>query len=210
MKLYTFDSAPNPARLKMFIDYKGITVDTQQIDMAKAAQLDGSYTDIVPEATLPTLVLDDGTRLTEVIAIAHYLEAVYPERPLLGTTPSERGLILNWNHRIFNTLFMACAEAFRNSHPAYAGRALPGPQNFEQIPALAERGKARLMSALDMTNSELAHRPFIAGQQLSFADIDLLAVLTFAKWAAKTEPRDDMSNLLAWRQRATEALHTGA
>ena len=134
MKLYTFDSAPNPARLKMFIDYKGITVDTQQIDMAKAAQLDGSYTDIVPEATLPTLVLDDGTRLTEVIAIAHYLEAVYPERPLLGTTPSERGLILNWNHRIFNTLFMACAEAFRNGHPAYSGRALPGPQNVEQIP----------------------------------------------------------------------------
>ena len=172
MKLYTFDSAPNPARLKMFIDYKGITVDTQQIDMAKAAQLDGSYTDIVPEATLPTLVLDDGTRLTEVIAIAHYLEAVYPERPLLGTTPSERGLILNWNHRIFNTLFMACAEAFRNSHPAYAGRALPGPQNFEQIPALAERGKARLMSALEMTNSELAHRPFIPWQQLSVADID--------------------------------------
>ena len=93
MKLYTFDSAPNPARLKMFIDYKGITVDTQQIDMAKAAQLDGSYTDIVPEATLPTLVLDDGTRLTEVIAIAHYLEAIYPQRPLLGTSPSELSLI---------------------------------------------------------------------------------------------------------------------
>ena len=169
MKLYTFDSAPNPARLKMFIDYKGITVDTQQIDMAKAAQLDGSYTDIVPEATLPTLVLDDGTRLTEVIAIAHYLEAVYPERPLLGTTPSERGLILNWNHRIFNTLFMACAEAFRNSHPAYAGRALPGPQNFEQIPALAERGKARLMSALEMTNRRPSHHMKYSTPELSQA-----------------------------------------
>ena len=210
MKLYTFDSAPNPARLKMFIDYKGITVDTVQIDMAKAAQLDKGYTDIVPEATLPTLVLDDGTRLTEVIAIAHYLEAIHPERPLLGTTPSERVFILNWNHRIFNTLFMACAEAFRNGHPAYAGRALPGPQNFEQIPALAERGKDRLMTGLEMINSELSHRPFIAGEQLSFADIDLLAVLTFAKWAAKTEPRDEMTDLHAWRQRASEALQADA
>ncbi len=210
MKLYTFDSAPNPARLKMFIDYKGITVDTVQIDMAKAAQLDKGYTDIVPEATLPTLVLDDGTRLTEVIAIAHYLEAIHPERPLLGTTPSERAFILNWNHRIFNTLFMACAEAFRNGHPAYAGRALPGPQNFEQIPALAERGKDRLMTGLEMINSELSHRPFIAGEQLSFADIDLLAVLTFAKWAAKTEPRDEMTDLHAWRQRASEALQADA
>ena len=207
MKLYTFDSAPNPARLKMFIDYKGIAIDTQQMDMAKAAQLDTSYTEIVPEATLPALVLDDGTRLTEVIAIAHYLEGIYPDRPLLGTTASERGLILNWNHRIFNTLFMACAEAFRNGHPAYAGRALPGPQNFEQIPALAERGKSRLMDGLEMINAELADRPFIAGQQLSFADIDLIAVMTFAKWAAKTEPTEAMSDLNAWRQRATEALH---
>lgn len=208
MKLYTFDSAPNPARLKMFIDYKGIAVDTQQIDMGKAAQLDASYTEVVPEATLPALVLEDGTRLTEVIAIAHYLEAMHPNRPLLGTTPEERGLILNWNHRIFNTLFMACAEAFRNGHPAYAGRALPGPQNFEQIPALAERGKDRLMTGLEMINAELADRPFIAGEQFSFADIDLLAVLSFAKWAAKTEPKEDMSHLHAWRQRAAEALRS--
>ena len=208
MKLYTFDSAPNPARLKMFIDYKGIAVDTQQIDMGKAAQLDASYTEVVPEATLPALVLEDGTRLTEVIAIAHYLEAMHPNRPLLGTTPVERGLILNWNHRIFNTLFMACAEAFRNGHPAYAGRALPGPQNFEQIPALAERGKDRLMTGLEMINAELADRQFIAGEQFSFADIDLLAVLSFAKWAAKTEPKEDMSHLHAWRQRAAEALRS--
>ncbi len=66
------------------------------------------------------------------------------------------------------------------------------------------------MTGLEMINSELSHRPFIAGQQLSFADIDLLAVLTFAKWAAKTEPRDDMTDLHAWRQRASEALQADA
>lgn len=206
MKLYTFDAAPNPARLKMFIEYKGITVDTEQIDIGQGAQRTSAYTDIVPEATLPALVIDEHTRLTEVIAIAHFLEAEFPQRPLLGTTPLERAQVLNWNHRLFNTLFMACAEAFRNSHPAYAGRGLPGPLDVEQIPALAERGKLRLNAGLQLMERELAGRPFVAGSRFSFADIDLLAVLGFAKWAAKTEPSDDMQHLQAWRQRAMEAL----
>jgi len=206
MKLYTYDPAPNPARLNMFITYKGIDIETEQIDIGKAQQRSSAYTDIVPEATLPTLVIDTNTRLTEVIAIVHYLEAEFPQRPLLGQTSLERAQVLNWNHRLFNTLFMACAEAFRNSHPAFASRALPGPLDIEQIPALAERGKLRLDAGLEMMDRELADRPFVAGSTFSFADIDLLAVLGFAKWAAKTEPDEGMSHLLAWQTRAAEAL----
>ena len=206
MKLYTFDSAPNPARLKMFIDYKGIEIDTVQIDMGKAAQLEADYTEIVPEATLPALVLDDGSRLTEVIAIAHYLEGLHPDRPLLGTSNEEKALILNWNHRLFNTVFMACAEIFRNSHPAYASRGLPGPADMPQIPALAERGRARLDLALKTLEHELGNRPFVAGDNFSFADIDLLAAVVFARWGAKVDLSEKYSNLLAWRARTEAAL----
>ena len=206
MKLYTFDSAPNPARLKMFIDYKGIEIDTVQSDMGKAAQLEADYTEIVPEATLPALVLDDGSRLTEVIAIAHYLEALHPDRPLLGTSNEEKAMILNWNHRLFNTVFMACAEIFRNSHPAYASRGLPGPADMPQIPALAERGRARLDLALKTLEHELGNRPFVAGDNFSFADIDLLAAVVFARWGAKVDLSEKYSNLLAWRARTEAAL----
>ncbi len=206
MKLYTFDSAPNPARLKMFIDYKGIEIDTVQIDMGKAAQLEADYTEIVPEATLPALVLDDGSRLTEVIAIAHYLEGLHPDRPLLGTNNEEKAMILNWNHRLFNTVFMACAEIFRNSHPAYASRGLPGPADMPQIPALAERGRARLDLALKTLEHELGTRPFVAGDTFSFADIDLLAAVVFAKWGAKVDLSEEYPNLLAWRARTEAAL----
>ena len=206
MKLYTFDSAPNPARLKMFIDYKGIEIDTVQIDMGKAAQLEADYTEIVPEATLPALVLDDGSRLTEVIAIAHYLEGLHPDRPLLGTSNEEKAMILNWNHRLFNTVFMACAEIFRNSHPAYASRGLPGPADMPQIPALAERGRARLDLALKTLEHELGNRPFVAGDNFSFADIDLLAAVVFARWGAKVDLSEKYSNLLAWRARTEAAL----
>jgi len=206
MKLYTFDSAPNPARLKMFIDYKGIEIDTVQIDMGKAAQLEADYTEIVPEATLPALVLDDGSRLTEVIAIAHYLEGLHPDRPLLGTSNEEKAMILNWNHRLFNTVFMACAEIFRNSHPAYASRGLPGPADMPQIPALAERGRARLDLALKTLEHELGNRPFVAGDNFSFADIDLLAAVVFARWGAKVDLSEEYPNLLAWRARTEAAL----
>ena len=206
MKLYTFDSAPNPARLKMFIDYKGIEIDTVQVDMGKAAQLETNYTEIVPEATLPALVLDDGSRLTEVIAIAHCLEGLHPDRPLLGTNNEEKAMILNWNHRLFNTVFMACAEIFRNSHPAYASRGLPGPADMPQIPALAERGRARLDLALKTLEHELGTRPFVAGDTFSFADIDLLAAVVFAKWGAKVDLSEKYPNLLAWRARTEAAL----
>lgn len=210
MKLYTYDSAPNPARLKMFLAYKHIQIETQQIDMAKLEQLDTAFLEICPNGTVPTLVLENGSRLTEVIAIAHYLEALYPERPLLGVTPLEKAEILNWNHRLFQTVFMATAEAFRNAHPAFKDRALPGPRPVAQIPELAERGRERLIAGLDEINRELATRPFVAGERFSFADIDLLALIQFAAWAAKVKPSDSLTCLHAWHERATNALGASA
>ena len=206
MKLYTFDSAPNPARLKRFMDYKGIQLDNEQIDMAKLGQHEAQYLAVVPEGTLPTLVLEDGTRLTEVIAIAHYLELIFPDRPLLGVTPLEKATILNWNHRIFNTIFMAVAEAFRNSHPGFVDRGLPGTKAYAQIPALIGRGRARLNHEFEGINRHLAQHAFVAGNNFSFADIDLLIALEFSRWAAKTAPSEALSAITNWRERATEQL----
>ena len=141
MKLYTFDAAPNPARLGMFMQYKGISLDTVQIDLGAEEQLGEAYRAIVPEATVPALVLDDGTVLCSVIAIAHYLESQYPDKPLLGRTPEERARVLNWNHRLYSDIFAAAADAFRNGHPNYVDRALPGPVNVAQLPELVERGR---------------------------------------------------------------------
>ena len=87
MKLYTFDAAPNPARLKLFMDFKQIELDTIQIDLGAYEQLSDAYQAIVPEATVPALVLDDGTVLSAVIAIVHYLDERFPDKPLLGRTP---------------------------------------------------------------------------------------------------------------------------
>lgn len=208
MKLYTYDSAPNPARLKMFLDYKDIHIDTQQVDMVKAEHQSEQYLALVPEGTVPALLLEDGTRFTEVIAIVHYLELLYPERPLLGVTPVEKALILNWNHRLFNGCMMAIAEVFRNTHPAYKDKGLPGPHPHAQIPELADRGRDRLTQSFQQLDGELASRPWVAGNSFSFADIDLLAAITFAKWGARMQPDESLGHLAAWRSRATEKLHS--
>ena len=206
MKLYTFDAAPNPARLAMFMQYKGISIETVQIDLGSEEQLTESYLSVVPEATVPALILDDGSVLCAVIAIVHYLEEQFPDKPLLGQSPEERARVLNWNHRLFGEIFSAVAEVFRNGHPNYVDRALPGPKNVAQVPALVERGTARLEQGFAALNEVLSEQPFLAGEDFSFADIDLLAAIDFAKWGARMSPDESHEHLHRWRKEARAAL----
>jgi glutathione S-transferase len=206
MKLYTFDPAPNPQRLKIFIDYKGIELDTAQVNFQEGEQRTDAYKAIVPTGTVPALVLDSGRVLSSVFAITQYLEALYPDRPLLGTSDEERALILDWNHRLFNDVFKPIGDLFRNTNPAFAGRALPGTLDTDQIPELAERGRSQLLHTLAILNGELTSRDYVAGDSFSMADIDLLASLHFAGWAAKLQPDESLTALTEWRQRAQAAL----
>tara|TARA_B100000497_G_scaffold122671_1_gene154086 strand:- start:1774 stop:2412 length:639 start_codon:yes stop_codon:yes gene_type:complete len=206
MKLYTFDPAPNPQRLKLFITFKGLEIDTHQIDFPEGEQRTDSYKAIIPTGTVPALVLDSGRVLTSVFAITQYLEALNPDQPLLGSSAEEKAAVLDWNHRLFNDVFRATADVFRNTNPAFVSRAVPGVLDTEQIPALAERGQAQLLHALNMLNHELASRPFLAGEAFSMADIDLLVLLSFAGWAAKTKPDESLTALIAWRASAQSVL----
>jgi len=206
MKLYTFDAAPNPARVALFMAYKGISLETVQIDLGKEEQLGDAYRALVPEATVPALVLENGAVLSAVIAIVHYLEEVFPDKPLLGRTSEERALILNWNHRLFGEVFSAIADTFRNAHPNYVDRALPGPVNVAQLPELAERGRMRLTEGFSMLNNALASKTFLAGDHVSFADIDLMVAIDFAKWAARMTPDQSLEHLHRWRVDTKAAL----
>lgn len=201
MKLYTFDAAPSPQRLALFMKYKGITLDTQQVDMAAGEHLGEDYKTLVPEQTVPALVLDDGTVLSEVIGIVNYLEALYPEKPLLGTTPLEKGLITSWTSKVSGMVFMPIAEALRNASPGFKGRALPGPLDLEQIPELAERGKKRLTWAWEQIDKRLADNTWIAGDTFSFADIDLVVCAGFSGWV-KCSPPETLANVHEYLARA--------
>lgn len=201
MKLYTYDPAPNPRRLALFLKHKGLEIQSQQVDLMTGEQLGDAYRAINPRCTVPALVLDDGTVLTEVIGIVTYLEALHPEKPLLGTSPLEKALVSSWDHHLFVGLMSAVASMLRNASKGFQNRALPGPLDLPQVPALAERGLLQLQHLLPELDAHLAGVPWLAGDNPTFADIDLLVGLDFIGWVKQSIP-EECHNLRAYQERA--------
>jgi glutathione S-transferase len=205
MKLYTYDPAPNPKRLKLFMQYKGIEIETTQIDLMEKEQIGEDYLKINPQGTVPALVLDDGTVLTEVIGICTYLENLYPEKPLLGTTPLEKALVASWDHKLYNMIMAAVADALRNGTPNFANRAIPGPLDVAQIPELVQRGKMRLEWAWPQLEAEIEGRHWLVGDGFSMADINLMVCAGFGAWV-KCAPGEELTNLAAHSARVRQTL----
>jgi len=205
MKLYTYDPAPNPQRLTLFLKYKDLEIDTQQIDMVNGEHLADAYRQVNPQRTVPALVLDDGTVLSEVIGIYTYLEALHPGRPLLGCEPLERAQVVSWCHRLFTGLFNAIASVFRNRSKGFVNRALPGPLDLPQIPEMVERGQAQIDFLLPQLDEHLATSTWVAGDNFSAADIDLYVAIAFLGWIKKPVP-EGLTHLEAWHERAAAEL----
>ncbi len=180
MKLYDYQLAPNPRRVRIFLAEKGITVPTVQVDLRAGEQFTPEFRSINPECTVPVLEFDDGRRIAEVIAICLYFELAHPEPALMGVGPQDRAIVADWHHRIERQGFWAVGDAFRHSVPGLIGRALPGPDDYEQIPALAERGRARTARFFGMLDRHLAGRQFVAGDRYTIADIMALVTVNFA------------------------------
>ncbi|MDP6830857.1 MAG: glutathione S-transferase family protein [Alphaproteobacteria bacterium] len=197
MKFYDCKTAPSPRRVRIFIAEKGLDIETVDIDMRKGEQMSEAYRAINPNCTVPALVLDDGNILQTTAGIWAYLEDMYPDPPLMGATALEKGQIADTRWKIEFSGMLAMAEALRNSAPPMKGRALPGPDNFEQIPALAERGKERVKLFLGRVDAMIGDKPFAAGDNYSVADIDLMIMIDFAGWLKMGLP-DDAANAHRW------------
>lgn len=197
--LYDCATAPSPRRARILLAEKGVAHETVQVDLRSGEQLGEAYRRINPQCTVPALVTDEGAVLTDNAAIAAWLEARFPEPPLLGRTPLEKAEIAGWQWRIEFEGLMAVAEALRNSSPGMANRALPGPADHAQIPALAERGIARARQFFAALDAHLSGRDFIAAGQFSIADITAVVVVDFAR-AIRLKPVDEHAELRRWRE----------
>lgn len=197
MRLYDYAPAPSPRRVRIFLAEKGIELPTVQIDLRAGEQFAESFRAINPDCTVPVLELDDGSRIADAIAICTYFEALQPAPPLMGRDPIARATIAAAERRAERDGFYAMVEAFRNSTPAFKAHALPGPDSYEQIPALAERGRARMARFFASMDAALADRPFVAGADYSIADITTLVTVDFAKWIKLAIP-DECANLRRW------------
>lgn len=197
---YDFTRAPSPRRARIVLAEKGIAHEVRQVDLASGEQLSAEYRKINPACTVPALVLDDGTVLTDNAGIAAWAEAVQPDPPLLGTTPVEKAAVASWNSKVEGECFMAIAEVLRNTAKGMAGRALPGPNNYEQIPELAERGRARLLHFLDRFEEHMTGREWVAINAFSLADVTAGVALDFAGWV-KVDANEGRPAIAAWRAR---------
>ena len=178
---------------------KGIAHETVQVDLRNKEQLSDAFRAINPQCTVPALVSGEGDVFTDNAAITAYLEARYPNPPLLGTTPAEKAEIASWHWRVEFEGLLAIAEALRNSAPTMANRALPGPVDYAQIPELAQRGLARVQQFMDMLDAHLTGRAFIAADQFSIVDITAVVAIDFAR-VVRIKPGEQHVNLRRWRE----------
>ncbi len=141
---------------------------------------------------MPSLVLDDGTVITESIAICRYFEAVQPEPPLFGVGAKEIALVEMWNRRCEINFMANVAAVFRHLHPAMKELEVP------QVPAYAEAMRPRAIWFLELLDGELAKREFIAGDRYTVADITALVRGRFheagaARRARRREQRETLA-----------------
>ena len=197
MKFYDCATAPSPRRVRIFLAEKGITVPVVQVNLREGEHLQPAFRKINPEATVPALELDDGTVINDAIAICAYFEEIHSSPPLIGRTPEERAVTIAWNRRIERDGFYAVMEAFRNATPGLKNRAIPGPDDYAQIPALAERGRVRVGRFFAGMDAHLEKREFVAGPRYSIADITAQITIEFAKWAKLPIP-ESCSHLARW------------
>lgn len=197
--LYDCSTAPSPRRARILLAEKGVAHATVAIDLARGEQLGEAFRAVNPQCTVPALVLEDGLVLTDNAAIAAYAEARWPEPALLGRSPAERAEVASWQWRVEFEGLMAVAEALRNGSQAMARRALPGPRDYEQIPALAERGRLRVAHFLELLEERLQGRETVAGGGFSIADITAVVTVDFAR-IVRIKPGEQHANVRRWRE----------
>lgn len=197
MKFYDCQPAPSPRRVRIFIAEKGIELETIEVDLANREQLGAAFKEINPDCTVPVLELDDGTRLTEVFAICQYLEHTFPDPPLMGSSATECALVTMWNTKVEQQGLAAMAETLRNRAKGMKGRALTGPDDFEQISELIDRGRRRFEIFMDRMDRQLKDSQFVVGDAFAIADISLLVAIDFAAWS-KISIAEEMVNLGRW------------
>ena len=199
MKLYNWPMAPNPRRATIFVAEKGIDIEIVNAgDPDNPAQLSPDFCRRFPHRRVPVLELDDGDWIGEAPAICRYLEALYPDNPLMGRDAREAALVEMWDRVAEWEGLMAVSEYFRNTHKAFAGRGVAGyASEVPQIPELAERGRFRLGLFFSKLDAELEGREFIVGDRFSFADITAYCAIAFGM-SRRLAVADGCANVARW------------
>ena len=203
MKLYDFELAPSPKRVRMFLAEKGVDVPAVRVDVRERAQFADSYKRINPFSVVPALELDDGTVICESVAICRYFEETRPDPPLFGVGALERARVEMWSRRAEINGYLPVADVLRNRAAMFEGRGLPGvPGGVPQIPELATRGRAAFERFLRLLDPHLAGSEYLVGERFSIADITCFVALWFGARGKMGVP-EDCAHVRRWFEAAS-------
>lgn len=191
MKLYDGGRAPNPRRVRIFLAEKGISVPLEPVDINKGEHKSEAFTSLNPMQRIPSLVLDDGTVISESIAICRYFEGLQPEPALFGRDPTEVALVEMWQRRMEFELFFTIAAVFRHTHPAMA------PLEVPQVADWAEANREKPGRFLTFLDDHLEGREFLLGDYFSVADITGLIAIDFMRLPKIAIP-EGLANVRRW------------
>ena len=171
MIFYDGGGAPNPRRVRVFLSEKNIEIPIKSIDIMKGDHKKNDYKKISPLSQVPALELDDGSYITESIAICRYLEALNPEPNLFGSDPFEIANIEMWQRRLELLLMIPIASVFRHGHPAMA-------HLEDQVPEWSEANKPKVVKFLRWLDIQIAGKEFICSDRYTVADITAFICLS--------------------------------
>ncbi len=134
MRIYDFPFAPNPHKLRIYLAEKGLSIPLVRVDLRKGDNQKPEFLAKNPVGGLPVLELDDGSCLTESLAIIEYLEELHPHPPMIGTEPLERARVRELERFVELNVLNRIAQIFLNSSPIFVHR--------KQVPQAAEQARA--------------------------------------------------------------------
>ena len=194
MKLYGAPMpAPNPRRVRIFLAEKGVDLPETPVDMRKREHKSAEFRAKNSMGQLPALEPDDGTCISETVAICRYFEETHPEPPMFGRTAVEKALVDQWIRRVEFAVMMPVGNFWRHAHPFTAAL-------LTQFKDFGESNKETYRGAQKYVDRELEGREFLVGDSYTMADICLLSTVDFAEWIG-LPVEDEFANLKAWRER---------
>ena len=194
MKLYDFPNAPNPKRVKIFANEKGIELELVACNMLRREHKSSEFLKKNPSGKIPVLELEDGRCIPESVAICRYLEAIFPEPNLLGTSPFELGHIESRNRHIEFEMWREIGISWVNG-PIVAQLGL-----VTQIPEAKAASDVAARNYFERLDREFAQNAYVAGDRFTIADITLYTAIEFASTMVDLKPESSLDNLTAWYQ----------
>jgi glutathione S-transferase len=193
MKLHDGGRAPNPRRVRIFLAEKGLPLPTLvPVDLNRHEHRSDDFRRLNPYQGLPVLELDDGTTISESVAICRYFEELHPEPALFGVGPLERTLVEMWNRRIEFGLYAAVQAVFRHSHPGALWL------EAKQVPDWAELNRPRVFQHLKLLDDQLSRHTYVAGERFTIADISAFIAVDFMR-INRTAIPEEMAGLARWK-----------